>query len=98
MQAVGSEIWRCSGILCEGHFFVRAWRSCLRTTSRREANVLSKLVYKDNVCLYTRRQAQEQGRWMPGTWYSALLDLNWEMRFHQRLCDEAGVVLRFLSS
>lgn len=47
MHAVGSEIWRCSGILCEGESFVRGWRSCLRTALRREVNVLRKLVYKD---------------------------------------------------
>jgi hypothetical protein len=47
MHAVGSEIWRCSGILCEGEFFVRGWRSCLRTRHRRAVNVLRRLVYKD---------------------------------------------------
>jgi len=47
MHAVGSEIWRCSGILCEGGSFVRGSRSCLRTALRREVNVLLKLVYKD---------------------------------------------------
>lgn len=47
MQAVGSEIWRCSGILCEGESFVRGSRSCLRVSLRREVNVLRKLVYKD---------------------------------------------------
>lgn len=46
MHAVGSEIWRCSGILCEGVSFVRGSRSCLRTALRREVNVLLKLVYK----------------------------------------------------
>lgn len=48
MHAVGSEIWRCSGILCEDQFFVRGWRSCLRTALRREVNVLLKLVHKGN--------------------------------------------------
>lgn len=40
MHAVGSEI------LCEGEFFVRGSRSCLRMGLRREVNVLRKLVYK----------------------------------------------------
>lgn len=51
MHAVGSEIWRCSGILCEGEFFVRGWRSCLRTALRREINVLPRLVYK-GACVF----------------------------------------------
>lgn len=51
MHAVGSEIWRCSGILCEGEPFVRGWTSCLRTALRREINVLPKLVYK-GACVF----------------------------------------------
>jgi hypothetical protein len=47
MYAVGSEIWRCSGILCEGEFFVRGWRSCLRMVLCSEVNVLAKLNYED---------------------------------------------------
>jgi hypothetical protein len=47
MHAIGSEIWRCSGILCEGEFFVRGWRSCLRMVLCSEVNVLAKLNYKD---------------------------------------------------
>lgn len=47
MHAVGSEIWRCSAILCEGECFVRGWRSCLRKGLCREVNVLRRLVYKD---------------------------------------------------
>ena len=41
------QIWRCSGIFCEGESFVRGWRSRLRTNMCREVNVLPKLVYKD---------------------------------------------------
>ena len=47
MHAVGSQIWRCSGILYEGDSFVRGWKSCLRKALRREVNVLGKPVYKD---------------------------------------------------
>jgi hypothetical protein len=44
MHAVGSEIWSCSGIMCEDDFFVRGSRSCLRTSSRGETNVLAKFI------------------------------------------------------
>jgi hypothetical protein len=47
MHAVGSEIFRCSGILCENEFFVRGWRSRLRTVFCSEVNVPAKLNYKD---------------------------------------------------
>jgi hypothetical protein len=47
MHAVGSEIWRCSGILCEGKSFVHGWKSCLRTNLRRKVNVHREIVYKD---------------------------------------------------
>lgn len=54
MHAVGSEIWRCSGILCEGESFVRGWRSRLRMSLRREVNVLRRLVYKDACFFFVR--------------------------------------------
>jgi len=60
MHAVGSEIWRCSGILCEGEFFVRGSRSCLRISLRREVNVLQSLFTKTHLCLCALRQVQER--------------------------------------